>query len=218
MRKPFPLITGIVLLIGAAITPIVATFITFVMPESFNSTARIVPAVSDPRAIATEVEKIHSQAVLLPVVTNLNLAQKYAERFNLQWELPVDSVCQILAQQCEIKQASSAQIIEVTVWSDNSIEAATIANEIALVYSRSPLAASGADARGRPQIIDPATPALRPARPNKVLSIASGIGVGAIMALLGIWLVLRRAGLSDGPEKNMTGGQPPNQPPPLPAP
>jgi len=216
MRKSFSIIAGVVLLIGAVLVPITATFITFVLPGVFASTARILPAVTEPTAIATEVEIIRSKAVLLQVVTNLNLARRYAEKFKEEVELPVDLIYAILSRQSVIKQTQGTHVIEITAFSEERIEAAAIANEIALVYTNSPLAARGADAKAVPQIIDKATPAFRPARPNKVLNIASGVGVGAILALIGGWLILNcdlgRARVSDESQRTMTGGQPPPLP------
>ncbi len=226
MRKSFSIIAGVALLIGAVLVPITAAFITFILPEAFASTARILPAVTEPAAIATEVEIIRSKAVLLQVVTNLNLTRRYAEKFKEEAELPVDLIYAILSQQCVMKQTHGTHVIEITVFSEERNEAAAIANEIALVYTKSPLAARGADAEAVPQIIDKATPAFRPARPNKVLNIASGVGVGAILALIGVWLISNcdfgRARVSDPSHRSMTGGQPPplpsSQTPPGPRP
>jgi hypothetical protein len=69
MRKDFPFIVGVLLLIGAVIVPVVATVITFILPSVFVSSARILPVVSGPTAVATEIAIIRSQATLLPATT-----------------------------------------------------------------------------------------------------------------------------------------------------
>jgi capsular polysaccharide biosynthesis protein len=184
-------IAGIVLFIGAAIMPILAICVTFMMPEWYAATARVLPAVTEPTAIATEVAIIRSQAVLLPVGTNLNLGRKYAEKYNLGEELRVDLLYYVLSQRCVIKQTRGTRLIEITVSSEDSREAAAIANEIALVYTKSPLAARGGDPKAVPQIIDRANASLLPVRPNKPLNLASGLGVGAVLAVIGLWLVLK---------------------------
>src|SRR5262249_32266200 len=114
----------------------------------------------------------------------------FGEKFKEE-EISVNDVYYILSRSTDIKLAKGTHLIEITAFSDDNAEAAAIANQIALVYSQSPLAASGADAKLRPQIIDAATPAVRPARPNKPLNIGSGMGVGAILAVLGIWLIFK---------------------------
>jgi hypothetical protein len=69
MRKNFRLIVGVLPLVGAVIVPIVTTIITFILPSAFVSSARILPVVSGPTAVATEIAIIRSQATRLPATT-----------------------------------------------------------------------------------------------------------------------------------------------------
>jgi len=184
-------ITGIMLVLAGAMVAIAATLVTLILPPSFTSTARLVPVAIEPAAIATEVEKIRSKAVMLPVMTNLKLGRIWAERYHEEAALSTDVTYALLLRSTDIKQKKNTRVIEVTVRSEDGAEAAAIANEIVKVYSGSPVAANGAGGNSVPQIIDQATPSLRPDRPNRPLNIALGGGVGAILAFVGIWIIVR---------------------------
>lgn len=215
MRKSLPLIAGILFFIGGLVVAVVTTIITLILPESYASTARIRLGVGEQAAMATEIELIRSRTVMLPVVTNLHLAREWAEKYKEEGELPANLTYTLLSRSSVIKQIKGPHLIEVSVLSDDKMEAAAIANEIARVYTRSPLAARGANPDTAPQIIDEATPASRPAKPNKPLSIGTGLGLGLILSLIGIWLI----GKSDAPKARI-GGHPnrsTEQPPPLPS-
>ena len=198
MRKAISLVAGILLLVGAIVVPIAATLVTMILPPTFSSTARIRPAVSAPAAIATEVEIILSKGVVLPVITNLNLAQKWGEKYH-ERGLNTDVAYLLLRRSIHVKQTGNTLLIEINVLSDSPDEAADIANELAAVYLKSPLAARGTNAAAGPQIIEQASPSLRPAYPNKLLNILTGLGVGVVMGLLGIWLILPRKSGRGGP-------------------
>jgi uncharacterized protein involved in exopolysaccharide biosynthesis len=170
---------------------VATTLITFILPPTFASTARILPTVTDPAAIGTEMEIIRSKAVLLTVATNLQLARKYAEKYKEGAALSMDLTYLLLSRQTTIRRTKNANLIEINVLSDDPAEAADIANEIARVYVGYPLAARGAGAKLGPQIIDQADPNHRPAYPNKTFNIGSGLAVGAVFGLLGIWLILK---------------------------
>jgi len=190
--------------------------VTFILPNTYASTARILPAVTEPGVVATQVEILRSKHLLLQVVTNLNLPRKYADTFKFEEELSLDLAYSLLLTRTVVKQAKDTCVIETTVFSQNPVEAAGIANEIALTYVNSPLAARGADGKAVPTIIDNATPARRPVRPNKFLNIGCGIGVGGILALVGVWLILNREFRGLRPSGHPQGIMPGGAPPPLP--
>src|SRR6476620_9228903 len=76
------------------------TAVTFILPETFMSTARIevgkdtpdigsilgnqTPLSYDPYFIQTEFEKIKSQKVLLPVIESLHLTDVWAKRYGTE--------------------------------------------------------------------------------------------------------------------------------------
>src|SRR5262245_32512666 len=103
MNKAILLMAGVFLVIVAVLVPIVTTLTTFIRPPTFISRARIIPAVTDPVAIATEMEIIRSTAVLLPVATNMHLARKYAEKYKEGGELRMDITYKLLSRQTLIR-------------------------------------------------------------------------------------------------------------------
>src|SRR5262249_30471852 len=125
MNRNVPLIAGIVLLASAGLVPITTTCITLILPETFASTTRLVPAVTEPAAIATQLEIIRSNAILLPVITNLNLARTFGEKFKEE-EISVNDVYYILSRSTDIKLAKGTHLIEITAFSDDNAEAAAI--------------------------------------------------------------------------------------------
>lgn len=73
-------------------------------------------------------EIICSQAVLLPVITNLNLKVKWANELNRPGPLDNKETLRLLKDRMELKRRWS--LITIRVWSHDSSEAAQIANEI----------------------------------------------------------------------------------------
>ena len=77
----------------------------------------------------------------------------------------------------------NTSIIEIRYFAETAEEAASIANEIARVYEHS--LKSAATAAGvsliKISIVDPATPGLRPVRPNKPVNLAIGALAGLLL-------------------------------------
>ena len=181
------MILGIALVALGGILPVTVALVTFILPESFASTARFVPAATQPAAFAMELEKLQSRAVLYQVISNLNLTKIWAQKFKLD-DLPTDLAFGLLKRTVTVRRAGDANIIDVTVLSEDKNEAANIANQIVQVYRRStPVKPDGSVGI---QVLDPATPSLRPARPNKALNIVCGLGVGALVAIVGVVLIV----------------------------
>jgi serine/threonine protein kinase len=179
------------------------SFITSVLPNSFASTARIMltpnapdatgataarPAASsyDPYRIQTELEVIQSEAVLDGVIEGLDLVRKWGRRFGGGRDLEHAETLALLRKRLELRPVRNANVIEIRVYDDKADEAAQLANEIAEAYrSRS----AGSDPAGsrldafRVEIIDQATPALRPVRPNRPLNLAVAALVGILFGV-----------------------------------
>lgn len=130
------------------------TLVTFILPESFASTARIAvekdaPDIAsfgasersspmwDPYWIQNQFEKIQSKLILYQVITNLNLTRRWAERFKEEGDLPVEVTYRLLKSQISISQVRNTSLIEIKVYSEQKEEAAALANEIARVYKES---------------------------------------------------------------------------------
>jgi capsular exopolysaccharide synthesis family protein len=134
---------------------ITTTVVTFILPKSYSSMVRIrvekdAPDVQgigmerqsggyDPYWMQTEFETIQSKSILHQVITNLNLNKKWAEKFKEEGDLRTDLTYQILKAQVDVRQSRNTSLIEISAYSEDNVEAATIANEIAQVYRDSRL-------------------------------------------------------------------------------
>src|SRR3954466_319030 len=144
---------------------ITTTAVTFILPESYMSMARIevqkdatditplMPnqqsASYDPYFLQTEFEKIRSQWVLLPVIDNLHLDEVWSKRFHTETKLKKMEAFALLKRQVDVQQARNTSLIEVRAYSEDKQEAADIANEVVRVYSERRLEQkAGASQRG----------------------------------------------------------------------
>ena len=136
----------------------------------------------------TEVERIHAKVVLYQVITNLGLQRKWGEQFKQEGPLPMDKAYQYLKKQMDVRQSGKTSLIEISVQSYASAEAATLANQIAEVY-RDTRRENGADV----QIVEVAQPPPKARRAGAsgalAIFLAGVAGLGA-----GYW-ALRSAGL-----------------------
>ncbi len=125
------------------------TAVTFILPETYMSTARIevgkdtpdvgailtpqTPMAYDPYFIQTEFEKIRSTKVLHKVIEQLNLQNVWAKRFGTD-PLKISEAYKILVGQIDLQQSRNTSLIEIRAYSDDKNEAAEIANAIAREY------------------------------------------------------------------------------------
>ena len=132
------------------LSTLTATLVTFILPESFSSTARIkverdvsdiTPVIErpmmggyDPYFIQTEFEVIQSARILHTVISNLNLNVAWAKKFGSDTTLKTDETFMLLRRQVDPRPVRNTSLIEIRVYSDKPDEAATIANEIAETY------------------------------------------------------------------------------------
>lgn len=161
------------------ITVMITTAITFILPESFASTARIkidVPVTGtntyDPYFIQTEFEVIQSQAVLSRVVEKLSLNSGWGKKYYNGEQLKSDESLQILKGRLSLAPVRGTKLISITVYSDEPREAASLANAVAEAYQD--YAGEKKYPSGTVEIIDRAEPAHLPSRPNKPLNIIMG--------------------------------------------
>jgi succinoglycan biosynthesis transport protein ExoP len=133
------------------ITAIVATAVTFLLPESYASTARIriesdaVQDVSgmsgtvtmtpyDPYFIQTEFEIIQDRVVLGKVIEALNLNVEWGKKFNGGETLKTPETMEFLKRRMSLMPVRNTKLIGITVYSEDRIEAAHIANAVADAY------------------------------------------------------------------------------------
>jgi len=133
------------------ITAIVATAVTFLLPESYASTARIriepdnitdiqsmggMPAIGgyDPYFIQTEFEIIQDRVVLGKVIENLNLNEVWGKKYNGGEMLKTPETMEFLKRRMSLSPVRNTKLIEITVYSEDKNDAARLANAIAQAY------------------------------------------------------------------------------------
>ena len=135
---------------------LVGTLVTFILPESFASTARIrverdatdirgmieAPVSGyDPYFIQTEFEVIQSELVLSNVVQSLNLSVEWGRRYAGGERLRTHGAMMMLRGRMDLRPVRNTSLIEIRAFSENPDEAAHIANAIAESYRDHRLAA-----------------------------------------------------------------------------
>jgi succinoglycan biosynthesis transport protein ExoP len=134
------------------ITAIIATAVTFILPESFASTARIkvendvtdIPGMMSPGAgsggydpyfIQTTFEIMQSQLVLSNVIAALDLNGAWGKKYFNGETLKTTETMEILKQRMQLAPVKNTKLIAITVYSDDKQEAADLANAIAKAYT-----------------------------------------------------------------------------------
>lgn len=129
---------------------ITATVVTYIIPPTYSSTARIKverdnPDIGfvdmqanrqgyDPYFIQTEFEVLQSEAILGKVIQNLNLEKTWGDKYQGGTLLKPHECLELLKKSMNLTPVRNASIIEIEVFSDTPQEAAAIANEIAKTY------------------------------------------------------------------------------------
>ena len=105
----------------------------------------------------------------------------------------------LLRKRLDLRPVRNANVIEIRVYDDKADEAAKIANEIAETYRSRTAGSDPAGSRPdafRVEIIDQATPALRPVRPNRPLNLGlaalAGVLFGIAAGAAGMTLLARK--------------------------
>ena len=145
-----------VILLVFLLVVVTTTAVTFWLPKTYASMARIqvekdVSAVSgieknatyapfDPFWLGTQFEVIQSSSVLNEVIKKLELNEKWGTRRGLPGKLKTEQTYKILKGQINVKQSRNTSLIEIWVYSEDMAEASEIANTIADVYRESRLA------------------------------------------------------------------------------
>ncbi len=173
------------------ITMIIATAITFILPESFASTARIKLDQSltstnayDPYFIQTEFEIIQSQIVLEPVIARLNLSVEWGKKYFNGETLKTTQALEILKGRLSLAPVRGTKLIAITVYSDERNEAAGIANAVAEAYRD-----YAAGKNNQVEIVDRAEPGRYPVKPNKPLNITLSAVAGMVLGGLAAAIV-----------------------------
>jgi capsular exopolysaccharide synthesis family protein len=133
------------------ITAIVATAVTFLLPESYASTARIriepdsiadisgvgshvTYAPYDPYFIQTEFEIIQDRVVLGKVIEALNLNVEWGKKYFGGETLKTPETMEFLKRRMSLTPVRNTKLIGITVYSEDKNDAARLANAIAEAY------------------------------------------------------------------------------------
>jgi uncharacterized protein involved in exopolysaccharide biosynthesis len=121
-----------------------ATLVTFLLPESYRSVARILlertppeaveagqPMPHDPYFIQTQFEVIRSELVLARVVERLKLNEAWGRRYGNGGRLKTAETLQLLRSRISLRPVRVNDLIEIEVYHDTAAEAADIANAVA---------------------------------------------------------------------------------------
>ncbi|MEY4916747.1 MAG: G-rich domain on putative tyrosine kinase [Verrucomicrobiota bacterium] len=184
------------------IVMIISTAITFILPESFASTARIkldiAPAKDSLYLVQTEFEVIQSQVVLGKVIQNMNLNDYWGHKFFNGETLKTYESLKILRSRLTLAPVGNTKLIAITSFSDDRREAAQVANAVAAAYQEYCLEQQKTNAAKSTsptvEIIDSAEPAAKPCKPNKPLNLVLGAVAGVVLGSMAAagWLLLFR--------------------------
>jgi len=136
------------------ITFTIATVVTFILPESYSSTARIkiepdiisdiqgvtggggdvTYAPYDPYFIQTAFEILQDQVVLSKVIDKLNLNVEWGKRYNSGVPLDAPVTMKMLNQRLSLDPVRNTKLIEITVYDEDKNMAANIANAVVDAY------------------------------------------------------------------------------------
>jgi succinoglycan biosynthesis transport protein ExoP len=127
-----------------------ATFVTFLLPKSYSSMARIevhLPSTDmsdlsggslanmyDPYFIETEFEVIQSQMVLDRVIEELDLNKVWTDKYNRATKLKTQETRAMLKGMITLIAERNTSLIDITVYADDPNDAQQIAQKIAEVY------------------------------------------------------------------------------------
>jgi len=212
--KPLPAFFGIC---AAVFLPIffANAVITFLIPEMYKGSATVLIArpnsAPDPDWTQTEVQMISSPVVLEKTAKNLDLQAVWSKKYNNGQPMHGADVMAMLKARLDISvvKPSSAPVIarvvssldnSATVWvdisaySDNAEEAATLANGVVNAYrafrEEQDHQAGTPPFQRRVTVMNSAAPQRRPVRPNKYLNIFIGALAGIFIAVITAPLIL----------------------------
>jgi len=160
-------------------------------PKSYSSNTRIEvgikPGGEKGSAVAigynlakTEAGFINSELLLRKVISDLDLNQKWGQKYYNGETLKTWETLNILQGRISIHMVSDTMFIRIFVYDDSPGDAAVTANAIANAYVNYTATNSG---YVQAQIVDNAYPETRPVRPNVALNIILGAVFGAILGV-----------------------------------
>ncbi len=162
-------------------------FLLVTLPDTYMSMARVqLEAFSnfDPYRVQTDLEKIRSDPALTKVAAALSLPERWGKKYGVNQPMAISEVCALLRRSIELVPIRNTALVEIQAFSDDPIEAAALANAVAETCVKAPSPV-------RAQLVDRASPAPRPIRPNR----PQLIGFGAFLTVLACGFTFTAVGL-----------------------
>jgi polysaccharide biosynthesis transport protein len=141
-----------VIILVFLLVSVTATFVTFLLPKSYSSKARMevhLPGTDtpnltgpsmvnsyDPFFIETEFQVIQSQTILDKIIEELNLNDRWTEKYNRPTKLKTAETRAMLKNMISLAAERNTSLIDITVYADDPNEAQQIAEEVAVVYEK----------------------------------------------------------------------------------
>ena len=141
-----------VIILVFLLVAVTATFVTFLLPKSYSSKARIevhLPSTDiesfsgpsmvnsyDPYFIETEFQVIQSQTILDKVIEELNLNDVWTEKYGRATKFKTSETRGILKGMISLTAERNTSLIDITVFADDANEAQRIAEKVAEVYAQ----------------------------------------------------------------------------------
>jgi capsular polysaccharide biosynthesis protein len=188
----FATVLGVVFVISV----ICSVVISLILPETYVSKARVLVETStgsvDPNLVKAEFDAILSNAVLERAIEKLNLNVVWGRKYLNGENLSTAETLKMLKARLTFLPIDDTSIIEIIAYSEDSHEAALIANAVAETYQHvcsEKRAAERARNHFDPSIIDDppvsfiqvAEPASQPCGPNIPLNIFRGVVAGIFL-------------------------------------
>jgi capsular polysaccharide biosynthesis protein len=155
-----------------------STLVTFLLPDTYASSARIkVDWTVGNRAGQEEFEVIQSEPVLRAVITQLDLNSAWGRKHAQGAPLPTSETMALLKARIDLRPVRGTDLIQIRAFSDQPAEAALLANAVADSYR-------AYRSQSRVELVDQAMPGVRPALPNRPRNIAFAVLGGMLFAAL----------------------------------
>jgi uncharacterized protein involved in exopolysaccharide biosynthesis len=146
-----------------------SVLMTWMMPETYRATARVVAPD------AANLLLFQSTELLKEVSQHLNLPERFAARYGESKPIDDRRVEDMLRRSVQVRRVPGTDLLEIRVYSRSPAECSEWANEIAEIGAR--------QARSV-RIAERAVPPFRPSRPNKLLNFFLGAVVGIFLGTM----------------------------------
>ncbi|HYG33220.1 MAG TPA: hypothetical protein VEC99_00460, partial [Clostridia bacterium] len=150
--------------------------VTYMLPETYQGVARVKVPDSE------QGETFQSAATLSRVAEQLNLKQRWVQEYGEKEEPTKDQVVDKLRRTSEVRRLPDASLVEIRAFHNDPRQAADLANAIARIGASNIERASRQ--KVEVEVVDLATIAMKPVRPNKPLNLTLGALVGIFLGIM----------------------------------